>query len=72
MYQSLMFLYLTYGLIEWSQAAQKLLNKFLLLQERALRFITFSKPRTHAVPVFISSKTLPVNMLYFETVPFNV
>ena len=29
--------------------------------------MNFSKPRTHAVPLFISSKILPINMLYFET-----
>ena len=29
--------------------------------------MNFSKPRTHAVPLFISSKILAINMLYFET-----
>ena len=29
--------------------------------------MNFSKPRTHAVPLFISSKILPINMLYLET-----
>ena len=38
-----------------------------VLQKRAIRFMNFSKPRTHAVPLFISSKILPINMLYFET-----
>ena len=38
-----------------------------LLQKRVIRFMNFSKPRTHAVPLFISSKILPINMLYFET-----
>ena len=28
--------------------------------------MNFIKPRTHAVPSFISSKILPINMLYFE------
>ena len=51
----------------WGQAAQLHLNKLLLLQKRAIRFMNFSKPRTHAVPLFISSKILPINMLYFET-----
>ena len=71
-YQLLMFPYLTFGLSAWGQAAQLLLNKLLLLQKRAIRFMNFSKPRTHAVPLFISSKILPINMLYFETVHFNV
>ena len=62
-----MFPYLTFGLSAWGQAAQLHLNKLLLLQKRAIRFMNFSKPRTHAVPLFISSKILPINMLYFET-----
>ena len=62
-----MFPYLTFGLSAWDQAAHLHLNKLLLLQKRAIRFMNFSKPRTHAVPLFISSKILPINMLYFET-----
>ena len=66
-YQSLMLPYLTFGLSAWGQAAKLHLNKLLLLQKRAIRFMNFSKPRTHAVPLFISSKILPINMLYLET-----
>ena len=62
-----MFPYLTYGLIAWGQAAQTHLNKLLLLQKRTMCFITFVKPRTQAVPLFMSSKIFPVNMLYFGT-----
>ena len=62
-----MFLYLTFGLSAWGQAAQLHLNKLLLLQKRPIRFMNFSKLRTHAVPLFISSKILPINMLYFES-----
>ena len=29
--------------------------------------MNFSKPRTHAIPLFMSSKILPRNMLYLET-----
>lgn len=65
-YQSLMYPFLKYGFIASGQAAQTHLNKLLLLQKRALCFMIFSKPRTHAVPLFISSKIVPVNVLYFE------
>ena len=72
-YQSLMYPFLKYGLIAWGEAAQTHLNELLLFQKRPLRFLNFSKTRTHAVPLFISSKILPVNMLYFEIfVYFNV
>ena len=42
-------------------------NELTVLQKRALRFKIFSKPRTHTVSLFISSKILSVNMLYFKT-----
>ena len=42
-------------------------NALTVLQKRALHFMIFFKPRTHAVSLFISSKILPVNMLYFKT-----
>ena len=42
-------------------------NALTVLQKCAMRFMIFSKSRTHAVPLFISSKILPVNMLYFKT-----
>ena len=71
-YQSLMFPYLTFGLSAWGQAAQLHLNKLLLLQKRAIRLMNFSKPRTHTVPLFISSKILPINMLYLSTLMYDI
>ena len=44
------------------------LQKILLLQKRVLWLRYFSEPRAHAVPLFTSSKILPLNMFYFETV----
>ena len=42
------------------------LNKRLVLQERALRFIHFAKPRDYAIPLFINTKILPINFLYYQ------
>ena len=39
-----------------------------ILQKRALHLIFFSSKRSHAIPLFITSNILLVNMLYFETV----
>ena len=39
-----------------------------MLQKRALHLVYFSEPRAHAVPLFISSKILPLQMLYAEKV----
>ena len=43
-------------------------KKILTLQKRALRLIFFSSKRSHAIPLFVASNILPINMLYFETV----
>ena len=57
-----------YGLVVWGQAPQSHLNKILLLQKRALCITHFSNPRAHGVPLFVSAKILPLNLLYFEAV----
>ena len=64
----MIFPYTLYGIPVWGQAAQRDLGKILILQKRALRLIFFSISRIHAIPLFITSNILPVNMLYFETV----
>ena len=43
-------------------------KNILVLQKRVLRLMYFSEPRAHAVPLFISSKILPLQMLYAEKV----
>ena len=67
-YHSLIFPYTLYGILVWGQASQRDLEKVLILQKRALRLIFFANKRSHAIPLFIASNILPVNMLYFETV----
>ena len=49
-------------------AAQTYINQILVLQKRALRLIYFTSYRSHAIPLFISSNTIPINMLYFKSV----
>ena len=67
-YRSLIFPYTLYGIPAWGQASQCDLKKILTLQKRALRLIFFASKRSHAIPLFVASNILPVNMLYFETV----
>ena len=38
----------------------------LVLQKRALRLTFFAEPRTHAVPLFLETKQLPISFLLFE------
>jgi len=59
-------------LTAWGQAANAHLNKLLLLQKRALHLMYFLKPRFHAIPSFISSKILPIHLLYFEAILHSV
>ena len=65
-YRSLIEPYISFGLAAWGQAAASHLNKIFLLQKRALRLMYFSDSRTHAIPLFVSSGILPLNMLYFK------
>lgn len=46
-------LLLTKGICAWANCAQTYLDKLLVLQKRALRLISFVKPRDHGIPFFI-------------------
>ena len=65
-YRSLIEPYISYGLIAWGQADNSSLNKIPILQKRALRLMYFSDRRAHAIPLFVRSGVLPLNMLYFK------
>ena len=65
-YRSLIEPYISYGLTAWGQATNSNLNKILILQKRALRLMYFSDSRAHAIPLFVRSSVLPLNMLYFK------
>ena len=65
-YNSLITLYLRYGLIVWSQAGKTRLNKLLIPQKRALRFIYFSDRRDHAIPLFLNPQILPINFMHYK------
>ena len=59
LYCSLILPYISYGICAWGHAAETHLHKLLVLQKRA-------KPRTHAVPLFLETKQLPISFLLFE------
>jgi len=67
-YRSLILPYLSYGVYVWGRAAKSYIGKLLVLQKRALRLIYFTPNDAHAIPLFIQSKILPVNMIYFDTI----
>jgi len=66
-YRSLILPYLSYGICVWSRAAKSYIGKLLVLQKRALRLIYFAPSDAHAIPLFIQSKILPVNIYYILT-----
>ena len=68
LYWSLIHPYLNYGILAWGQASKSLLNKILLLQKRVLRFIFFANQRESAIPLFIKSNILPLNIIHCQSV----
>ena len=51
-----------------AKAAKTYKNKILILQKRALRLMFFGDYNSHAVPYFVSSSFLPLDLLYFKSV----
>ena len=66
LYNSLIFPYLSYGLVAWGQAAKTHLDKLLILKKRAVHLINFAPFRSHAVPYFLHSNIMPITLLYFN------
>ena len=66
--KSLILPHVSYGLTVWGMASKCYINKILILQERALRFIYFSHFKEHAVPLFIEADSLHVDFLHYEAV----
>ena len=64
----MIFPYTHHGIAAWGQAAQVYRRKVFILQKRALRLMFFAGNRSHAIPLFVSTNVLPLNMLYLETV----
>ena len=60
--------YMNYSICPWGHAAETYLHKLLVLQKRALRLKFFADPRTHAVPLFLETKQLPISFVLFEQI----
>ena len=63
-YNSLIGPYLSYTIAVWGSADKCHINKTIILQKRALRFIYFAKLRDHALDAGI----LPISFLYYENI----
>ena len=64
-YNSLFDSRMKYGILGWGTAPEQSLSKVRVLQNRAVRFITFSSFRSSAAPLYSSLKILPLDKQVF-------
>ena len=64
-YHSLFDSRLRYGILGWCTASEEYLSKVRVLQNRAIRFITFSSFRTSAGPLYSCLEILPLDEMVF-------
>ena len=50
------------------QAANVNLNKIVTLQKRVIRLMYFLDHKSHSAPLFVTSRILPMKMLFFKSV----
>ena len=65
-YKSLFESRLQYALLGWGTAPEYFFSKIRVLQNRAVRFITFSSFRTAMAPLYSKLKILPLSKLLFQ------
>ena len=68
LYYAIFHSHLTYGLPVWGFANQKLLDRIVLLQKKALRIITFADYRAHPKPIMKETKILSLADQRYHTV----
>ena len=83
-YNSLFDSRLRYGILAWGTASEQHLQKLRVLQNRVIRFITFSSFRTSVAPLYSVLKILPLNeqlflqrnifmhSLHYDNLPFSL
>ena len=64
-YNSLFDSRLRYGILGWGTTCEQNLSKLRVLQNRAVRFITFASFRSPVAPIYASLKILPLNEILF-------
>ena len=64
-YNSLFESRLRYALLVWGTTSENVLKKVKVLQNRAVRFITFSSFRSTLAPLYSSLKVIPLQKLLF-------
>ena len=65
LYYSLIYPFITYGLLIWGNTYDTSLNPIIILQKKTLRIMTFSKPDQHSDPLFKKLDLLKFKDLVF-------
>lgn len=65
LYYSLIYPYLTYGLITWGNTYQSAVHRLFILQKKSIRLITYSRFDEHTSPLFRRLDILKFNDLIF-------
>ena len=64
-YNSLFDSRLRYGILGWGTSSEQNLSRIRILQNRAIRFITFSPFRSSVAPLYSALKVLPLEEQFF-------
>jgi len=65
LYYSMIFPFLSYGIITWGNTYQTTLNSLITIQKKAMRIMTFSDYKAHSSPLFFRLKILKFLDLIF-------
>jgi len=71
LYYSLVYPYLTYGIIAWGHTYQSTTNPLFIRQKKCLRLMTFANYNAHTNPLFINLNILKLtDLIFFQTTLF--
>ena len=71
LYYSIVFPYISYGVIIWGNTYKTNIQPIVILQKKAIRIITFSHYRAHTSPIFKRLKLLKFSdIVLFNTTLF--
>ena len=63
-YNSLFDSRLRYGILGWGTASEQYISKLRVLQNRAVRFITFASYRSRMLPCYVELGVLPIDEIF--------
>mgnify|MGYP001793227721 CR=1 FL=1 len=66
MYKVLVQPYFSYSICIWGQAKNSNLNKLLVLQKKALKWIYFTNMIESTIPLFIEANVLPISLRMYD------